>query len=162
MNPTPFEFSVRQARPEDAEEACAVLRRSIRECCVEDHGGDETVLASWLGNKTPENLRAWFGGGGYAVVAEVGGVISGVAQLGADGKISLCYLLPEVRFRGVGKAMLTELEAEARRRGATRVELESTRTALEFYQRNGYAAGVTEQSPLGLSCRRMLKELAPR
>jgi GNAT superfamily N-acetyltransferase len=47
-------------------------------------------------------------------------------------------LLPEVRFRGLGKVMLTAIETEARRRGLEQIELESTRTAHAFYARHGY------------------------
>jgi hypothetical protein len=38
---------------EDAPAACDVLRRSISELCVADHGNDPTILARWLSNKTP-------------------------------------------------------------------------------------------------------------
>jgi len=130
---------VRRSTVADAEEVCHVLRRSITKCCVEDHWNDSTKLAEWLANKTTENVRAWIeADGNYVVVAESGGKIVGVAMLLPSGTLALCYLQPEVRFRGVGKALLTAIEAEARRRGFERIELESTQTAHAFYVRNGY------------------------
>ena len=151
--------AIRKATPEDAEAACAVLRRSIVECCQADHGGDPTIIDAWLANKTPEALRSWFQSRGYAVVAEREGQIVGTAMLGANGTIALCYLVPEARFLGLGKAMLTELEDEARRRGQTCITLGSTKTALPFYLRNGYSDTGQTESAFGLTAIVMQKEL---
>ena len=52
-------MKVRDARPEDAAAACAVLRASISELCVADHHNDPEILGRWLANKTPENVVAW-------------------------------------------------------------------------------------------------------
>ena len=131
--------NVRIATADDADAACAVLRRSISECCFEDHHGDSEVLRSWLLNKTPENIRAWIQyPAGFAVVAEVDARISGFGLLSSTGTVALCYLVPEARFIGAGKAMLAAMEAEAIRRGLTSLNLESTLTALPFYGRNGF------------------------
>ena len=35
---------IRDATPDDAEAACDVLRRSISELCVADHGNDPAIL----------------------------------------------------------------------------------------------------------------------
>jgi hypothetical protein len=45
-------MEIRDAMTEDAPAACDVLRRSISELCVADHGNDPTILARWLSNKT--------------------------------------------------------------------------------------------------------------
>jgi len=55
---------VRTATPEDAEAACAVIRRSIVECCIEDHHGDSALLAAWLANKTPDVRETTLAGKG--------------------------------------------------------------------------------------------------
>lgn len=52
-------MEIREAHTVDAEQACALLRRSIQDLCHADHSGDATRLASWLANKTPENVAAW-------------------------------------------------------------------------------------------------------
>src|SRR5271156_361764 len=52
-------MDVRDARFEDADEACRVLRRSITELCEADHHGDPTLLAAWLSNKTPDIVAGW-------------------------------------------------------------------------------------------------------
>jgi GNAT superfamily N-acetyltransferase len=153
-----MQFKVRVATGADAEGACTAVRRSITECCLEDHRGDGRILEAWLRNKTPENVAAWFTAtDSYCVVAESGGVVIGAAALGAAGTITLCYLVPEARHLGIGKALLVALESEALRRGIVALELGSTRTAHAFYLHNGYVdAGETESS-FGLKVRRMRK-----
>jgi GNAT superfamily N-acetyltransferase len=64
--------------------------------------------------------------------------VCGVASLSAAGLILLCYVLPEVQFGGVGRALLEAVEAEARLRGLLELSLESTLSARAFYSRHGY------------------------
>jgi GNAT superfamily N-acetyltransferase len=153
----PMELIVRRGAARDAEEACRVVRRSIRECCAEDHGNDSAILDSWLRNKTPATVQSWFASEGYALVAERDDKIVGTAMLKADGTIVLFYVLPEARFAGIGRAMLQAIEAEARKRGLGRIELGSTKTAYGFYLRNGYADTGVEESTFGMSARRLRK-----
>jgi GNAT superfamily N-acetyltransferase len=153
---------VRKGVARDAEEACRVVRRSIRECCLEDHGNDSAILDSWLGNKTPANVKSWFASEGYALVAERDDEIVGTAMLTADGTILLFYVLPEARFAGIGKAMLRAVEAEASKRGLSRIELGSTKTAYSFYLRNGYTDTGVEESAFGMSARRLRKMIDER
>jgi GNAT superfamily N-acetyltransferase len=93
------------------------------------------------------------------VVAERDGTMVGAALLGADGKIALCYLVPEARFLGLGKSMLGALEHEARKRGQTNIELSSTKTGHEFYRRNGYVDTGKVESAFGFSVAVMRKEI---
>ena len=52
-------MDIRDANPSDAAAACEVLRRSISELCVADHGNDPTFLQRWLSNKTPAIVTSW-------------------------------------------------------------------------------------------------------
>ena len=52
MSALPIE--IRHAVAEDPPAACEVLRRSIAELFVADHGNDPEILGRWLANKTPE------------------------------------------------------------------------------------------------------------
>ena len=92
-------------------------------------------------------------------MAETASALIGVALLKADGTVALCYLLPEARFLGVGKALLRKLEAEATRLGLEELRLSSTRTGYPFYRRNGFIDIGPGASPFGLDSRRMLKKL---
>jgi N-acetylglutamate synthase-like GNAT family acetyltransferase len=128
---------IRQAKTEDAVAACAVVRRSIAELCHADHGGDDVLLAKWLSNKTVENFTRWIMQSHF-VVAEEAGTILGVPTMGDSGKITLNYVSPDARFRGVSKALVQQLEAQARALGLSECVLETTQTALRFYQSLGY------------------------
>jgi GNAT superfamily N-acetyltransferase len=131
---------IRKASEEDAEAACVVLRRSITELCVADHQNDAATLAQWLANKTPRNVIRWVGEtDNCLLVADDGGAILGVAAMRNSGRISLNYVSPESRFRGVSKALVSALEAHARQMGLDACTLESTATARQFYHSIGYA-----------------------
>jgi GNAT superfamily N-acetyltransferase len=103
---------VRDACEQDAEAACAVIRRSIIELCTLDHQCDLGTLARWLVNKTPAHMRQWIGTH-HVLVAEDEGAIRGVASMSASGNILLNYVSPDARFRGVSKALIRAVEARA-------------------------------------------------
>jgi N-acetylglutamate synthase-like GNAT family acetyltransferase len=140
---------IREARSDDAPAACVVLRRSITELCHADHGGNEGLLEKWLSNKTLDNVTRWIVQS-HVVVAEESGTILGVAAMRDSGQITLNYVSPDARFRGVSKALMLRLEARARTLGLTECVLETTRTALRFYQSLGYINS-EESYPLPLT-----------
>jgi N-acetylglutamate synthase-like GNAT family acetyltransferase len=142
--PQNFEtIQVRRAKKGDAPRACAVLRRSIAELCHLDHGGDEAYLSRWLSNKTIENVEKWISQDHF-FVAEEAGKILGVASMSDSGKIKLNYVDPDARFRGVSKTLMLAMEENARKLGIAECTLESSQTALKFYQALGYVK--SEQS----------------
>lgn len=144
-------FEIRRAEANDATAACEVLRRSIAECCVLDHKNDPAILGAWLGNKTPETVASWFASPtNYALVATEDGAVVGVALLTAAGKLALCYLLPEVRQRGAGKALLACIEQQACSWGVKALQLHSTATGEEFFARQGYLRAGNVRSPYGV------------
>jgi GNAT superfamily N-acetyltransferase len=155
-------MKVRQAREEDAEAACVVLRRSITELCRADYRGDGATLAAWLANKTPENVRTWIDNPhSHMLVADDGGVILGVAAIQSSGRISLNYVSPDARFRGVSKALMRGLEARALELGVAACTLESTETARQFYLSMGYREAGPTTAGFGLGvCHPMIKLLA--
>jgi GNAT superfamily N-acetyltransferase len=134
-------MQIRDARIEDAEAACLVMRRSIAELCAADHKNDATILARWLGNKTPEIFASWIRqpGNSLLVAAEDDNILA-VGSVTDAGQITLNYVSPDARFRGVSRALLAALERRALERGNMRCTLTSTETALRFYQASGYAA----------------------
>ena len=153
-------FEIRLAQPDDASAACRVLRRSITECCAQDHHDRADVLQAWLGNKTPDNIASWIASpSNYMLVALRDGELVGVSLLTQAGKLSLCYLVPEALHAGLGKAMLARLEAQAGSWGVTVLRLHSTATARDFFARNGYVLAGKEKSCYGLECDFFWKKL---
>ncbi len=129
---------IREARLEDAEAVCDLLRRSITELCRADHNDDRDILANWLHNKTPENIRGWImDKDNYGCVAEDASLMA-VGAITGTGVITLNYVAPEARFKGASRAILGALETRAKDLGLERCTLESTITAHQFYVSAGY------------------------
>jgi GNAT superfamily N-acetyltransferase len=155
-------IEIRIAVAGDAFAACHVLRRSIIECCVEDHRNDPAILAAWLGNKTPEMVASWFASPrNFSIVAIEDGELIGVALLTRAGKLSLCYLLPEALRHGAGTALMASLEAQAREWGIKSLQLHSTATAAQFYASCGFIRSGKVKSPYGVETTFFWKPLDP-
>jgi GNAT superfamily N-acetyltransferase len=137
-------MKIRRARENDVAAACETMQRSITELCVADHKGDPTILARWLANKIPENFIAWIARpDNCLLVAVEGASVLAVGCVTDAGEITLNYVSPDARFRGISRAMLKALETRARERGNARCTLTSTGTARRFYR----AAGYVEDAP---------------
>jgi len=155
--------AVRQAVPEDAEAAVAVLRRSITELCISDHRGDAQTIAKWLANKTPQNFVSWIGDDdNFCVVAEAPERLLGVGLLHRSGELRLCYLSPGAQGQGLGKAIYLALEEKAKAWGLKKLSLESTVAARSFYESLGFRPAGAAKPGFGLShCHPYEKPLQP-
>ena len=93
----------------------------------------------WLRNKTPEIVASWIADPKASVLVVVErGTIVAVGSVTDAGEITLNYVSPDARFRGVSRALLGALEARAIERGNLRCTLTSTETARRFYNASGY------------------------
>ncbi|HYD60758.1 MAG TPA: GNAT family N-acetyltransferase [Noviherbaspirillum sp.] len=151
---------IRAATQEDAVPACHLLCRSISECCTEDHRNDAAILAAWLGNKTPENVASWFEcAAHHSIVACAGDTVVGVAILTRQGRIVLFYIAPEVRSTGTGKALLDALEAQVKEWGLRSIQVASTLSARNFYERNGFECCGATRTAFGTDAVSLAKKL---
>jgi len=154
-----MEIHTRTASIADTEAICTVLRRSITECCAADHRGEPRLIDAWLRNKTAPNVTAWIASPGqFCVVALVANEVVGFGMAEGD-QVLLCYVLPEIRFKGAGRVLLQAMELHAVQQGITPLRLESTRTALAFYRRNGFSPSGPAISVFGLEGQPMLKQM---
>jgi GNAT superfamily N-acetyltransferase len=131
-------MKVRDAVPEDAAAACQTMRRSITELCVAYHRNDPAILERWLSNKTPEIFKSWIRPDNSLLVAVEDDRILAVGCVNNAGEITLNYVAPDARFRGVSDALLAALEDCAMERGNQLCTLKSTETARRFYLERGY------------------------
>jgi GNAT superfamily N-acetyltransferase len=130
---------IRDATAADAAKACEAIRASIAELCVADHNRNPEILGRWLASKTPANVAAWTASDGSSLLVAVeGDTILAVGGVKDDGEITLNYVAPQARFRGISAALLKALEARAAERGAIELTLLSTETAHRFYLSRGY------------------------
>ncbi|TDK41162.1 GNAT family N-acetyltransferase [Antarcticimicrobium luteum] len=129
---------IRTARPEDADACARVLTASITALCDADHHGDPAAIARWVANKTPEGVARMIAAGGIRV-AELDGRIAAVGEIEkAEGKITLNYVDPARRGRGLSSALLAAMEAELARSGIRTARLTATATARDFYLKHGW------------------------
>jgi len=141
---------IRDATPADATAACDVLRSSISELCVADHRNDPAILGRWLANKTPQVVAGWATEPDSSLlIALEGNAVLAVGGVKDSGEITLNYVAPAARFRGVSTTLLAALEARAVQRGNTRCMLISTETAHRFYLSRGYADDGAPQGKFG-------------
>jgi GNAT superfamily N-acetyltransferase len=132
-------MKIRDAQLEDAPTACDVLRRSITELCIADHGNNPEILTRWLSNKTAENVASWIARPDNSLlVAEDEGTIVAVGSVTDAGHIDLNYVSPDSRFRGVSRSIMRALESRAKERLNAQCTLSSTETARQFYISAGY------------------------
>ncbi len=140
-------MEIRDATPEDADAACDVLRQSISRLCGADHGNDPAMLERWLSNKRPEIVADWARQPGNSLLVAIeGNAVLAVGSVTDAGEITLNYVSPDARFRGISRAMLQSLEARAADRGNRRCKLICTETAHRFYLSGGY---LDDGSPIG-------------
>lgn len=141
---------IRDAVPADAAAVCQVLKRSIVELCVADHHNDPAILERWLANKAPEIVASWIAQPRSSMLLAVeDDAILGVGAVTDAGEITLNYVSPDARFRGVSRAMLRALEARTLERGAARSTLVGTETARRFYHAAGYTDAGAPQGKFG-------------
>lgn len=158
-------IDIRQATPNDAPAACALLRRSIELGCVADHGQRPEILEAWLGNKTPQNVATWFSSpSNFAVVAERTGAagegeLVGLALLNQAGRLALCYVLPDAVRSGVGRSLLAAVESQARAWHIGKLHMHSPASASAFFERLGYVNAGKDRSCFGLECDFLWKQL---
>lgn len=77
---------------------------------------------------------------GETVVAKEEQRLLGVGLVTSKGEVQLCYVRPRAIGRGVGRALLLELERISTDAGLTRTFLTSTSGARDFYEHAGYVA----------------------
>jgi predicted N-acetyltransferase YhbS len=150
----------RQATPDDAQAACALLRRSIENGAAADHGQRPEILDAWLSNKTPANVLTWFSSpSNYAVVAVDGDELAGLSLLTPAGKMALCYVLPGRMHAGIGRALVQAIEAQARTWNIGKLHLHSPVSASPFFERLGFVNAGKDKACFGLECDFLWKKL---
>ncbi len=131
-------ITLRPYEPSDAPALLGLFRDTIRRVNARDY--DPEQIRAWASDEI--DPEAWAGrfAGRFVVVAVEEGRPVGFAELEADGHIDRFYVAADFQGRGVGKAMLRALVAEARRLGLERLFVEASITARPFFEAGGFAA----------------------
>ena len=121
---------------EDVPEILRLVGRAITFGCREhyDPAQRAAVYAAYASTLFVESMGAY-----ESVVAELDGRLAGFAQLDpAGGRLRALFVDAEHQGRGLGRALLAEIEARAARRACTRVHGAMSLNAVPFYARAGF------------------------
>ena len=167
MDPREAPLSLRPANLADAEDIVRVHHAAVHTSGATSYS--EEVLDAWSGDPSEARFermrRAIASEDELVLVAEsssrviaFGSVVVSLTELRS------LYVHPDASRRGVGAALLAELERLAVKRGLTRLQLKASLNAEAFYRRSGYAVvgpGVHQiAAGLTMACVEMRKELA--
>jgi putative acetyltransferase len=127
---------IRDYEPDDLDAVLELFRRAVREVASRDYAPAE--VAAWAPDEP--DRTAWRDrlATGRVVVWEGDGALGGFARLDEDGTIDLLYVHPTRQRRGIARELLADLVAHARERGVRRLTTEASRTALPFFERQGF------------------------
>ena len=131
---------IRRAKVEDAAHIIIAHVTSIRELCSKDYSPAQ--IKAWAGRafstenwiKRIQNTWVW--------VVELDGFVEGVGfmrSLSPDiGFIDAFYFTSKITGKKLGARLMAEMAQEARDNNFKTIDLESTRTSLEFYKKQGF------------------------
>lgn len=132
---------------------------SIRVNCAADYTPEQ--IEAWAGPKRPEHYVDAMSHGEVMFVAESDDQIVGFAALNGD-EIKAVYVSPRSIRQGIGQSLLQTIETHAIRSGLSRTRLNSTITAIRFYEAHGYTRGeqtIHRMKGVDIPCISMSKEL---
>lgn len=99
---------------------------------------DDSTTRKWLSERTPESYREEMRSCHF-IVAEKDSAIVGFGAIDlSKGEITSVYVDPAFTRRGIGSAIVRELETQASRAGLQEVTLQAAGGALDFYEKIGY------------------------
>jgi GNAT superfamily N-acetyltransferase len=144
-------LEIRAVRFEDVPEILRVVTRAVDRGCRDHY--DQAQQAAVVAAYASALFLEWRGP--YeTVVAEAAGRIVGFAQLDpADARLRALFVDADLQGRGVGRALLADVEARAAGRGCRRVHGAMSLNAVPFYERAGFRArgGVEPLSSVGVA-----------
>ena len=139
VTPIRHQVTIRRARLEDKEAIWRVHSSAIKGTCKSHYLPAQ--IQGWASLLEPENYRELIQSREF-LVAEDDGLIVGFGQLNQQsGEVEAVYVRPDYGGRGVGSALLKQLEGVAQESGIASLHLLSSLNAVSFYERAGYIRG---------------------
>jgi putative acetyltransferase len=134
-------IKVREMVGQDARMYLEVHHAAVRGIAVKDY--PPNVVEDWAPIPvTDERVERFLSNPDSEIrlVAEIDGVIVGVGGLVvANWELRACYVAPAAIRKGVGSALVQEIEYIAREHGLAYLQLDSSVTAEAFYLHHGYS-----------------------
>ncbi|TLP70454.1 GNAT family N-acetyltransferase [Pseudomonas nitroreducens] len=129
-----MELTIRQARSDDATAISRVIVAAVRESNGQDYPA--SVIESVVAHFTPERVIELLAQR-LVFVALLGSEIVGTGALDGNAVRSL-FITPQQQRKGIGLALMGQIEEAALQRGIEALLVPSSLTAESFYARQGY------------------------
>jgi|694.fasta_scaffold142799_4 putative acetyltransferase len=160
-------LKIRGALQSDAQAIYEVHYEAVHKTAAADY--ELEILDEWSSNAANrvETLRTHIKDNPeqtVMIVAELDGRVVGFGEVvPSKNELRAVYVSPSVGRKGVGKALLYEIESIARQNQAEHLWLDSSLTAAKFYARNGYQNDGNSEHELKtgrkMQCVKMSKKL---
>jgi putative acetyltransferase len=160
-------INVRHMHDEDAHAFLQVHHAAVRGIAAKDY--PPAVIEHWaplpITQKAVDAVRANCENE-TRILAEISGEIVGMgAIILAKNELRACYVAPDAARKGVGSALVQEIERIARERGLGRLDLDASLTSEPFYAHHGYDTRERGEHVLRsgqrMACVKMRKDLSP-
>ena len=140
-----FAVHFRQAEMKDTEGIYTVHTRGILELCSSSYS--EEAVKLWAGRQTPHQYIPFIESKELTVAVSAQGDIVGFGHLVLGSKtdhrdtceVKGLFVSPQWTGKGIGRALVQNLEEQARVKGYTNMCLKSSLNAEGFYERMGYS-----------------------
>jgi putative acetyltransferase len=132
---------VRGMRPEEARRFLEIHHAAVRGLAANDYPA--AVVEAWAPAITDARMERFLGNrdGEIRLIAIVDDEPVGIGAVVVRGsELRACYVAPAAARRGVGSAIVAEIERVAREHGLDHLQLQSSLTAEPFYAALGYEA----------------------
>ena len=113
-----------------------IFRASIAELTTDDY--TEAQQAAWMASAGDEAAFGTRLTGELTLVATIEGAAVGFAALTGNNVIDMLYVHPAVAGRGVGAQLCDAIEKLAAARGAAKLTVDASDSALGFFTRRGF------------------------
>lgn len=129
-------IAIRPYLPEDAEATLRIFERAVSISALSRYTRGQ--VSAWLGG--PRDLATWAADRARVAtfVAERGGELAGFSDLAGDGYVDRLFVDPDHGRRGVGRALLQHVEAEARRLKIPILTTHASLVARPVFQASGF------------------------
>jgi putative acetyltransferase len=140
---------VRPMRDDEGRLFLEIHGRSVRGLAAQHYPPD--IIEAWAAPVTEASVRGFLKNGDREIrlIAELDGEPVGLGALVIqEAELRACYVVPGATRRGVGSALVREMERMAQERGLSHLELHASVNAEPFYAALGYVAVERKQHVL--------------
>ena len=131
-------LALRPMLPADAALVAEIFRESIAELTADDYS--EAQQEAWAGVADDETAFARKLSGQLTLIATLGGSPIGFISLAGKDHVDMLYVHPAAAGQGAGAMLVDAIEKLAAARGATKLRVDASDNALEFFKKRGYIA----------------------